>query len=171
MSQTQELIKLNSQTAETIASSTTEIDNYAADLVLRNLAVASDTLTPRQFSELSPRTVDQVLDAAAIAKDIAPVDKQELLRLPKESDGDYQYRTTIVEPLHYLQRKAHNGEIDKTNIEEMRKVKVGVKLAGEAFASIMNDAADNPAIRETEGYFRGNTEAAAKRLARSRESD
>ena len=43
-----------------------------------------------------------------------------------------------------------------------------VRLSGEAFASVVTDARDNPVIRETERYFWGNTSAAAQRVKKAK---
>lgn len=166
MAQAQELIDLNNQVTETVTNPNQVIDDYAAELLLRNVAVATDRLEPNEFSRLTTETVDSVLDVASIAKAVAPLEDIEMRKFPKESEAQYKYRTVISDQLHAFQRKLALDKVEHMKPEEQAKVRSGIKLAGKAFAGIMEDAADNPRIKETERYFKGNTSAAAIRVAR-----
>lgn len=164
MPQIEKLVELNTKTAEAVTSRS-EMDNFAAELVLRNTSVAADRLSPLAFSHLSKGTVDKVLDTVAIANELAPQEPIEKQRMPHETDADYQYRTVIAQPLNSFQRKIANGDFNKDpDSKEMHKIQAGIILASEAFASMIEDSAHDPAITSTERYFWGNINAAARRL-------
>ena len=108
MSGLQELVSLNTATAESIACQR-DVDYFSAELILRNLAVAADRLTPYEFSKLSIDSVDKVLDIAYVAQELNPLEAPDLQRLPNETAVEFWYRTAILEPLHSVQNNVALG--------------------------------------------------------------
>lgn len=164
-----EIIEQNDRAAEFVTGTEGPVDTDTAELVLRSTAVAADRLTPRQFSELGRNTVDSVLDAAAIAKELAPLAEEDKRQLPNETDEHYRYRTEVYSPLHSLlllvSRKSHDQ-----SPQQSARIKQAVSLGSTAFKNILTDPEVERFVelQNTIGYFGGNTLAAAGRAARLR---
>lgn len=161
-----ELAKLNTENAAAITGDS-NLDFFAADLVLRNAAVATDRLRPASFFSLSAHTIEAVHDAVEVAKQLAPLQPADLERFPDESTVDHQYRVSVWQPLHALQGRVNSGDLAKYSSVDAHRLKCAVMLSSIAFESILAESANNAAIIETEQYFWGNTEAAAGRIARA----
>lgn len=170
MSQTsiEEVINQNNAATDYVINNQGPIDNNTAELLLRNTAVVADRLTPKQFSGLGAPAVDAMLDAAATAKEIAPLSEVDLKKLPTETRREHEYRTEIWAPLHRLQSVISLGEFDGSDPEMTSAVKRAVWLGSTSFEKVMQDPATSEykGVQETVRYFGGNAQAAAGRAER-----
>ncbi|MEO8105155.1 MAG: hypothetical protein ABI602_02355 [Candidatus Saccharibacteria bacterium] len=160
------LVTLNTDTANTIASSETNFDATAADFVLRNIVVAMDRILPEQFKRLPDQVIQTVWEAADVANQLAPLQPADKLHRTHETNEEFVYRLGVRHPLHSLQSRLNVGDFDRNNSNDVIQLKKAVKLGGLAFAAVVEKTADLPEIINTESYFWGNTTAAANRIAR-----
>lgn len=167
-----EVIEENNAATDFVVGTPGQIDNVTAELVLRSSAVAADTLTPHQVTELGKPALNALLDAANAAQEVAPLDPADKQRIPRETDAEYRHRTEVWQPLHRLQSVVSLGEYGN-NPEAVSKVKRAVWLSSTAFERILTDPAAQQfsELQRTVGYFGGNTRAAAGRAKRLRTPD
>lgn len=144
--------------AERLARSKS-LSTSGINLILSNLAVVCDRLKPDQVTELTENVQDQLTAVVFMALDIVPGETK-LHQRPGESDSEYALRVDIQQPLHDLQRFTATGEVDPNDKLATSKLKFATEAAGNAFASILIETAGIPAVKETLGYFQGNTHAA-----------
>lgn len=167
----QRLADIHKDASEIVGRTAETFDPHAADLVLRNLAVMTDRLSPAQFSALSETTREQVGVVAFIANDVAPQAEEDKIPHPDESEEDNKYRTTIWGPIHSLQTKIHTKNYNPNDEFVISKLRFAIKASGLAFASVLEESTTIPTIVETERYFWGNTEAAARAARRLIENE
>jgi hypothetical protein len=160
--ETQRLADKNRYAAEVIGNTATVFDADGADMIMRNLAVITDRLSPAQFDALSDSTRHQIGVVSFIAQEAAPQTDGDRVRHQDESDEDYRYRTNIYGPLHALQAKIHSKKFDPNDAYTVSKLRFAVTGAGHAFASALTESIAIPVIDETQRYFWGNTNAAVK---------
>ena len=169
MANLNELAQQNLAASEAVGSDAIPFNQMAADLLLRNLAVATDRLKPYQFyNQLSPQTEATARHVALIANEIVPIAAADAVRLSHETEADYKYRLEVWHPLHRLQAKLYANAVEPNNTAEVNKIKAVVSIGGLAFAGLMRDAHNIHSIRATEGYFWGNTNAATGTVDRLR---
>jgi len=162
-----EIIEQNNTATDFVVGTADPLDNTTAELVLRSSAVAADRLSPPQVLELGKPALDALVDAAAAAKEVAPLADADKQRLPGETDAEYHHRTEVWQPLHRLQSVVSLGEYDD-NPQTVSKIKRAVWLSSTAFEKILTDPATQQfnELQRTVGYFGGNTRAAAGRAER-----
>lgn len=157
------LVMTNTAAAEVISSDQSGIDATGADLIMSNLAVATDRLEADDFAALPIEVQDQVFALAFMADDIAPMDEGDLIRHPHEDDKAYAYRVGVSQRIHNLQAYVHKKSHDPQNELELSKIRFAVQGAGRAFAAVIEETQHLPAVAETIRYFTGNAQGAAKR--------
>jgi hypothetical protein len=160
------LIDLNQQAADIVANPEVRFDQTTSDLIMRNIAVATDRLSPEQFARLSPDAQDAVFDAANAASELAPLDPRDQERLPYETASEHAYRISVYHPLHSLQAWLHVGGLRPPSPQEEIKLKQSIQLGSRAFKAVISETSGIPVIDETLGYFMSNALAAAARAKR-----
>lgn len=162
------IVEQNNIAAVFVAETLDSPDYITADLLLRNTAVLADRLTPSQFGELGKPAIDAMLDAAKVAKELAPLAKADQQRLPSETDAEYEYRIEVWQPLHSFQSAVSHEELNGEQQTMSRAIKHAVWLASFAFEKVLTDpvVTDFGEIQSTVGYFSGNTHAASRRAER-----
>lgn len=143
-----------------------ELNHSAAELTLRNTAVAIDRLGFFGFNRLSEAARATIIHAAQVADTLAPGPAEDNEKFSSESYGQWQHRTKIEAPLHRLQGRVARLSLGEETLAD-DKLRYALEASGEAFATILAEAATDPAIVETMRYFRGNTEAAGRAIGRS----
>ena len=155
----------NTAAADVISGDYEGLDQAGADLIITNLAVATDRLTASDFAELPREVQSQVLAVAFMADDIAPLADEGRALFPDEDEQAYTYRTAIWQRIHNLQKHIHTSEYDGNDPLEISKLKFAVQGAGLVFGAVVNASKEVPSIAETLNYFSGNTRAAARRAS------
>lgn len=170
MSEKQEIIEQNNIATDYVVGTPGSFDSTTAELVLRNSAVVVDRLTPQQFAKLGQPAIEAVLNASAIAKEIAPLSAEDQRQLPVETAAEHQFRTEVFQPLHGLQSLVSLEKFDSSDPATVSMIKKAVWLGSTAFEKVVTDpsASEFPALQSTLGYFGGNSRAAAGRAERSK---
>jgi hypothetical protein len=163
-----DIIEDNSRAVRSIVAGRGLIDTVAAELTVRNVAVAADRLTYDQFMQLDSSAAGAMLQAGIEAQKVAPLTDDQAAKLPTESDDEHFYRTRVLQPLHNLQSAVSTGEFTAEGPASVEKVKRAVQLGGVAFEKVVTDpvAADFPELQEAMRYFSGNAENASGRVER-----
>lgn len=163
-SEIEQLADYNSRVSYALLASREPFDDAAAELLLRNIAVATDRVMPHEFAQLSSESSDAVFDAANAAKKLVEIDPEDAQHFEHESQGQFAYRANVRLPLHGLQRTIMTHDYNRDDPIEIVKVKEAVKLAELAFSALVVEMQNSPEIQHAADYMRGNSLAAAKRL-------
>lgn len=163
-----EIVQLNTAATEYVADPTTSFDSTVAALILRNAAMAADHVSVEHFVGLSPDTRNAYLDAAGLAREIAPLDPRSEQRRPYESDAEYAYRRQIWQPLHNLQVNINIADLRPNGETEQDRMRQAVRLAGTAFSGIVQEASAHSDLKGLIKLFHTNALAAAARVERLR---
>jgi hypothetical protein len=153
-------------TAELIARDETWFDNDSADLLLRNMYVLTERIGIDGFNALSLPTRQQVLAVAQMAGDIAPVGEGDKVKLPSESQDEYEYRTTVALPICSLERMVAINFLCLEQKETQSKIRMAVEGAGRAFGSVLLETQAKNEVEAAIRYFWGNVSAATRRVNR-----
>lgn len=175
VSSVEKLLITTSAAADMIARDLDDFEAVGADFIIGNLAVLTSRLTADDFTTLPKELQDQFHAVAFMASDVAPADQEDLARRPKEDDSTYEYRASIVEPIHSLQRHLRTNAYDPSDQLEISKLRFAVDGASQAFSAVINETRELPAVAETIPYFNGKAGSAIRRavqfsIARSAEN-
>jgi hypothetical protein len=148
-------------------------DARISELLMRNVAVASDRLTAKNFENLESQTIDAFMLAATASTTLAPSTESDRKRLMPETDQEWEYRTGVIVPLHAAQSALNSNEAYHYKDEKVMQSRQIVELGSLAFTKLMTGDTPwtNPSINSTLHYFLGNAAAAAERAINSSMSE
>lgn len=167
-----EVVDKNNIATDSIVGTQGPIDTVAAELVLRNTAVAADRLTPAQFQKLGTTASTALLEAASAARGIAPLSAEDVRQLPTETDSEHIFRTQVQAPLNRFQLAVSIGDFNNDHPEMQKVVKRAIWLGSTAFEKVVTDpsATEFVELSRTTRYFDGNATAASRRVERAQPS-
>lgn len=166
MSKIPELIEANTHAANVAAHPEAPFNDMLGDLVLRNTVVALDRIDVQGYASLTPETRALVEQTAELSETLAPMAPADVIKLPHETATEYAFRLNVSQPIGNLQRKMNVGNYKPADQTEVAQLKKAIHLGAAAFAAVVGEKIDHPQILEAEGYFWGNTRAAAGRAER-----
>src|ERR1700757_4475479 len=95
----QELIEQNNRATDYVVGTPGPVNGDIAEYVLHNTEVIAWSLSRDQFVKLGSPAVNALQDAAASARELAPLGEEDLAKRPNDSDEQHEFRTSIQLPL------------------------------------------------------------------------
>ncbi len=159
-----ELAAIQTAKAAEMIAELGNFDQFAGDLITRNLFVLTDRLSVAEYAELSESTKQEIEEVARFSRLYLPLDTDELLGTSYDDAVTRHYRENIQSPLLKLQKTLHNKDLNTESDLTQPPAQDVVSKAGKAFAHAILEAEYLPAIAETTVYFNDNATAALNRL-------
>jgi hypothetical protein len=146
-----------------------KFDQFAGDLISRNICVLADRLSVRDYTDLSHDTKEEIKEITRFSSVYLPADPENMLSNPSDDLVTAHYRVQVQNPLHQLQMVLHRNDLDTSSELTTLIAQKVVSTAGTAFARALLETEHLPAVKETIPYFNDNAIAALNRLNAMRE--
>jgi len=163
-----DLVHLSSEAARRITSPEAAFDAQAASHLIGNTVIATNCLTPAQFSQMPRDSVDLTLDAVLLASEIAPPSVMDIARSQTRDQATLSYQTTIWQPLSNLKDKISRRDFKDQDPIEVSRLKAATDLSTKVFTHIMYAMYDTPDLNALAGFFLNNAQGAMERAQRTR---
>jgi hypothetical protein len=158
-----DLVHLTTEAARRITLPEATFDALAASHLIDNTVIATNCLTPAQFSQMPRESVDLALDAAELAREVAPSSVQDAAVNKTRDRATRSYKTMIWQPLTGLLSLIDGHAFNDQDLVEVSRLKAATALSAELFTHIMYDMYDTPDLNALERFFLKNAEVALER--------